>query len=92
MSNISAFAIISTITYSFLLCKQAKLGKSASIGQGKAFKNKWINKKPPNYLVRIVDSIVDQTKIDLQQLQSTGTLPDAKLLADYKKRKLADKQ
>ncbi|KAI8579179.1 hypothetical protein K450DRAFT_243140 [Umbelopsis ramanniana AG] len=71
---------------------QAKLGKSASIGQGKAFKNKWINKKPPNYLVRIVDSIVDQTKIDLQQLQSTGTLPDAKLLADYKKRKLADKQ
>ncbi|KAG2176608.1 hypothetical protein INT44_007272 [Umbelopsis vinacea] len=71
---------------------QAKLGKSASIGQGKAFKNKWINKQPPNILVRIVDSIVDQTKIDLQQLQSTGTLSDAKLLADYKKRKLADKQ
>ncbi|CAO3687632.1 unnamed protein product [Umbelopsis vinacea] len=71
---------------------QAKLGKSASIGQGKAFKNKWINKKPPNYLVRVVDSIVDQTKIDLQQLQSTGTLSDAKLLADLKKRKLADKQ
>ncbi|KAH8550841.1 tRNA synthetases class II core domain (F)-domain-containing protein [Umbelopsis sp. PMI_123] len=71
---------------------QAKLGKAASIGQGKAFKNKWINKKPPNYLVRIVDSIVDQTKLDLQQIQSTGTLPDAKLLADYKKRKLTDKQ
>jgi len=71
---------------------QAKLGKSASIGQGKAFKNKWINKKPPNYLVRIVDSIVDQTKIDLQQLQAQGTLADSKLLADLKKRKLADKQ
>ncbi|GAB5588471.1 Phenylalanyl-tRNA synthetase [Umbelopsis nana] len=71
---------------------QAKLGKSASIGQGKAFKNKWINKKPPNYLVRIVDSIVDQTKIDLQQLQAQGTLADSKLLADLKKRKLTDKQ
>ncbi|CAM0136590.1 Phenylalanyl-tRNA synthetase, beta subunit, cytoplasmic [Umbelopsis sp. WA50703] len=71
---------------------QAKLGKAASIGQGKAFKNKWITKQPPNKLVRIVDSIVDQTQIDLRQIQSTGTLSDAKLLADLKKRKLADKQ
>ncbi|KAJ2959638.1 hypothetical protein NQZ79_g4910 [Umbelopsis isabellina] len=70
---------------------QAKLGKAASIGQGKAFKNKWITKQPPNKLVRLVDSIVDQTQIDLRQIQSAGTLTDAKLLADLKKRKLADK-
>ncbi|ORX61421.1 hypothetical protein DM01DRAFT_1299365 [Hesseltinella vesiculosa] len=70
---------------------QAKLGEIAKVGQGKAFKNKWISKKGGN-LVRLVDTIVDQTQSDLQQIQKQGGHSDAKLLTDLKKRKLADKQ
>ncbi|KAI8061109.1 tRNA synthetases class II core domain (F)-domain-containing protein [Gongronella butleri] len=70
---------------------KAVLGDVASVGQGKAFKNKWIKKNGDNVL-RLVDSIVDQTKLDLQEVQKNGTLSNAKLLTDYKKRKLVDKQ
>ncbi|KAI8344589.1 tRNA synthetases class II core domain (F)-domain-containing protein [Chlamydoabsidia padenii] len=70
---------------------QAKLGDAAKIGQGKAFKNKWISKKGGN-LVRLVDTVVDQTQLDLKQVQSEGSLQDAKVLAELKKRKLVDKQ
>ncbi|KAL1930148.1 hypothetical protein VTP01DRAFT_1302 [Rhizomucor pusillus] len=70
---------------------QAILGDSAKIGQGKAFKNKWIAKKGSN-LVRLVDSIVDQTQKDLKEIAETSTLKDAKVLADLKKRKLCEKQ
>ncbi|KAI8374735.1 tRNA synthetases class II core domain (F)-domain-containing protein [Radiomyces spectabilis] len=69
----------------------AKLGDAAKVGQGKAFKNKWIAKNGAN-LVRSVDSIVDQTQKELQEIQSTSTHKDAKVLADLKKRKLTDKQ
>jgi phenylalanyl-tRNA synthetase alpha chain len=67
------------------------LGDAAKIGQGKAFKNKWLSKKGSN-LVRLVDSIVDQTQLDLKQVQAEGTLQDAKVLTDLKKRKLVEKQ
>ncbi|KAI9301447.1 tRNA synthetases class II core domain (F)-domain-containing protein [Cunninghamella echinulata] len=70
---------------------QAKLGDAAKVGQGKAFKNKWISKKGTN-LVRLVDTIVDQTQLDLKEIQANSTLKDAKLLAELKKRKLTDKQ
>lgn len=43
-------------------------------------------------MVRLVDSIVDETQKDLQEIESTGTHGDAKLLADLKKRTLVDKQ
>lgn len=67
------------------------MGASAKPGQGKAFKNKWVSKKGAN-LVRLVDSIVDQTQNELKEIESTGTLGDAKVLADLKKRTLVDKQ
>ncbi|KAI7864817.1 tRNA synthetases class II core domain (F)-domain-containing protein [Spinellus fusiger] len=70
---------------------QAKLGEAAKVGQGKAFKNKWISKKGAQ-LVRLVETIVDQTQKDLQEIQTTSTHTDAKLLAELKKRKLVDKQ
>ncbi|CAG8524699.1 10981_t:CDS:2 [Acaulospora colombiana] len=70
---------------------QNLLGESAKIGQGKAFKNKWINKNGNN-LIRVVDSIVDQTRIDLEIIRSTGTHSDHKVLSELKKRKLCDKQ
>ncbi|CAG8517556.1 1217_t:CDS:10 [Acaulospora morrowiae] len=65
--------------------------QAAKIGQGKAFKNKWITKNGNN-VIRAVDSIVDQTRIDLQIIRSTGTHSDPKVLSELKKRKLCDKQ
>ncbi|KAL1917755.1 uncharacterized protein VTP21DRAFT_3589 [Calcarisporiella thermophila] len=62
----------------------------AKIGQGKAFKNKWIKKDGAN-ITRLVDSIVDQTQIDLRQIQSTGTHTSAPTLTELRKRKLCDK-
>ncbi|RHZ46575.1 hypothetical protein Glove_613g5 [Diversispora epigaea] len=70
---------------------QKLLGESAKIGQGQAFKNKWITKKL-NCLVRAVESIVDQVQIDLKIIQSTGKYSDPKVLAELKKRKLCEKQ
>ncbi|CAO3646568.1 unnamed protein product [Cunninghamella blakesleeana] len=70
---------------------QAALGDVAKVGQGKAFQKKWISKKGTN-LVRLVDTIVDQTQLDLKEIQANSTLKDAKLLAELKKRKLTDKQ
>lgn len=67
------------------------MGATAKIGQGNAFKKKWIAKNGDN-LVRCVDTIEDQTQKDLQQIQSTGQLKDTKTLNDLKKRKLVEKQ
>ncbi|RIB00995.1 tRNA synthetases class II core domain (F)-domain-containing protein [Gigaspora rosea] len=66
------------------------LGETAKIGQGKAFKNKWVIKNGDN-LVRAVDSIIDQTRIDLEVIRSTGTHSDQKVLFELRKRKLCDK-
>ncbi|ORX80740.1 hypothetical protein K493DRAFT_242506 [Basidiobolus meristosporus CBS 931.73] len=70
---------------------QAKLGNVAKIGQGKAFKNKWIKKNGAN-LVRAVEKVEDQTKEDLIVIQETGSHPNAEVLKDLKRRKLCDKQ
>ncbi|KAL7751354.1 Phenylalanyl-tRNA synthetase, beta subunit, cytoplasmic [Sorochytrium milnesiophthora] len=71
----------------------ARVGaESAKIGQGKAFKSKWIGKAATGNLIRLVDSIVDTTKDDLCQIRDTATHKDAKVLTDLKKRKLCDKQ
>ncbi|KAI9623984.1 hypothetical protein KEM48_009211 [Puccinia striiformis f. sp. tritici PST-130] len=63
---------------------QAKLGPdSAKIGQGKAFRNKWIKKRSDGGFIRAVtaDQLIDQTK----RPKGTG-------LADYRKRKLCEKR
>ncbi|KAF2651133.1 phenylalanyl-tRNA synthetase-like protein alpha chain [Lophiostoma macrostomum CBS 122681] len=60
---------------------------SAKVGQGNAFKNKWI-KKDGDSLVPVADEVKDTTRDILQGIQDTKTLSDAKLLTDLKKRKL----
>lgn len=50
-------------------------------------KNKWI-KKDGTALVSTTDKVDDTTQRILQQAQETKTMPDAKMLADFKKRKL----
>lgn len=39
-----------------------------------------------------VNSIIDQTRIDLDIIRSTGTHSDPNVIADLKRRKLCDKQ
>ncbi|KAK0674204.1 putative phenylalanyl-tRNA synthetase alpha chain [Cercophora samala] len=56
------------------------------LGQGKAFKEKWI-KKDGSKLVALVDSINDITRDQLKVIKETKT-HDAKIIADLKKRKL----
>jgi phenylalanyl-tRNA synthetase alpha chain len=56
-------------------------------GQGPAFKAKWI-KKEDGKLVKLVDSIVDQTRNDLIVIKQTGSHPDGQLLKILKKRNL----
>ena len=50
-------------------------------------KNKWI-KKEGSCLVPAVQEVRDFTREQLQHVRETKTLPDPKLLAEYKKRKL----
>jgi phenylalanyl-tRNA synthetase alpha chain len=58
------------------------------VGQGKAFKNKWI-KKDGSKLVRLVDAIQDETQVLCQQI-SKLELKDVNACKDLKKRKLCD--
>ncbi|KAF2010543.1 hypothetical protein BU24DRAFT_427660 [Aaosphaeria arxii CBS 175.79] len=60
---------------------------SARVGSGNAFKNKWI-KKDGDSLVLVAEEVKDVTRDRLREIQDTKTLSDAKLLNDYKKRKL----
>ena len=50
-------------------------------------RNKWI-KKEGSALVPAVSEVDDVTRLHLQHVQKQRALPDPKLLADYKKRKL----
>jgi phenylalanyl-tRNA synthetase alpha chain len=61
------------------------------MGQGKAFKEKWI-KKDGQKLVPLVDSITDTTREQLQTVKDKKTHGDSKILADLKKRKLIKMQ
>ncbi|KAJ1897486.1 Phenylalanyl-tRNA synthetase, beta subunit, cytoplasmic [Kickxella alabastrina] len=65
----------------------SKYGKVANLGQGKAFQNKWV-KKNGSSIVRLVDSIVDQIKADLEVVQATGTHPNTNVIRDLKRRSL----
>mmetsp|Transcript_11401 Transcript_11401/g.14844 ORF Transcript_11401/g.14844 Transcript_11401/m.14844 type:complete len:562 (+) Transcript_11401:134-1819(+) len=49
---------------------EGKIGKmAAKVGMGPCMKNKWV-KKDGQQLVRLVDSVVDETQTKLQQLQA----------------------
>ncbi|KAK4137254.1 hypothetical protein BT67DRAFT_371318 [Trichocladium antarcticum] len=60
------------------------------LGQGKAFKEKWIKKDGPK-LVALVDTINDVTRDQLRVIQEKRT-HDAKIITDLKKRKLLKMQ
>ncbi|KAF7332029.1 Phenylalanine-tRNA ligase [Mycena kentingensis (nom. inval.)] len=62
--------------------------ETASVGQGRAFKNKWIGKEGDGF-VQIAATVKDSTQLDLLEVQSSGTLKSGeKDLADLRKRKL----
>lgn len=61
--------------------------ETAKVGQGNAFKAKWI-KKDGDVLVPIAKQPEDTTRAVLQQVSEKATISDAKVLADYRKRKL----
>lgn len=63
------------------------VGPAAKFGQGTALKNKWIKKDGDN-LLPAKDSVEDTTRIALEGVKSTGSVDDAKLLAEFKKKKL----
>lgn len=60
------------------------------MGQGKAFKNKWL-KKEEGKIIRMVPDVVDTTRNDLNQILHTHT-HDADVLKELKKRRLIDKR
>lgn len=62
------------------------------VGQGKAFKEKWISKTSDGKLKAQRHSIEDVTQRVLQDIQKTRTCSDSKTLADLKKRKLVRMQ
>ncbi|KAJ2793956.1 Phenylalanyl-tRNA synthetase, beta subunit, cytoplasmic, partial [Coemansia furcata] len=66
---------------------KTKFGAIANLGQGKGLKNKWIKKSGVN-IVRLVDTIVDQAKVDLETVQATGTHENKETIKDLKRRNL----
>ncbi|KAI3337886.1 phenylalanyl-tRNA synthetase alpha chain [Ustulina deusta] len=60
----------------------------SKLGQGKAFKDKWITKTKDGKLKAVPDSIHDATREQLLSIKTSRTLADQKALADLKKRKL----
>ncbi|KAH9902226.1 phenylalanyl-tRNA synthetase-like protein alpha chain [Xylariomycetidae sp. FL2044] len=62
------------------------------VGQGKAFKEKWISKSKDGKLIASVDSINDVTREQLQTIQSSHTHPEPKVISELKKRKLIKMQ
>lgn len=57
------------------------------MGQGNAFKNKWV-KKDGDSLVLVAETVQDTTRDLLKRIQDTKTLADTKTLNELKKRKL----
>ncbi|KAI1818507.1 phenylalanyl-tRNA synthetase alpha chain [Poronia punctata] len=60
----------------------------SKLGQGKAFRDKWITKTKEGKLKAVADSIHDAAKEQLLSIKETRTVSDPKALADLKKRKL----
>lgn len=64
---------------------------SAKVGQGNAFKLKWIKKDGDN-LVSLVDAVSDATQETLSYIVQHSTVRDPKQLKDLQKRKLVTTQ
>ncbi|KAJ7228521.1 phenylalanine-tRNA ligase [Mycena pura] len=63
-------------------------GELVQVGQRRAFKNGWIGKEGAGF-VQILSTIEDTTRMDLLEIQSSGTLKSGeRTLADLRKRKL----
>ncbi|GAW19365.1 hypothetical protein ANO14919_088510 [Xylariales sp. No.14919] len=60
----------------------------SKLGQGKAFKEKWITKTKDGKLAAVPDSIHDAAREQLLSIKTSRTVADQKVLADLKKRKL----
>ncbi|TRX96473.1 hypothetical protein FHL15_002745 [Xylaria flabelliformis] len=60
----------------------------SKLGQGKAFRDKWITKTKDGKLKAVADSIHDAAREQLLSIQTSRTVSDPKALADLKKRKL----
>lgn len=62
------------------------------IGQGQAFRKKWIKKLPDGTFARAADSVEDTSRAELAEIARTGRAPggDEKKAADLRKRKLLD--
>ncbi|CAK7215262.1 Phenylalanyl-tRNA synthetase, beta subunit, cytoplasmic [Sporothrix curviconia] len=58
------------------------------LGQGKAFREKWIAKTSDGKFKAVASSITDTTQQQLQAIQKDHTHPDSKVVAELKKRKL----
>ncbi|KAK3726137.1 Phenylalanyl-tRNA synthetase, beta subunit, cytoplasmic [Vermiconidia calcicola] len=63
------------------------VGPSAKVGQGNAFKLKWV-KKDGDALTPVAKEVTDTTRQLLQHVNEHNTFPDPKQLKDYQKRKL----
>ncbi|CAK7239672.1 MAG: Phenylalanyl-tRNA synthetase, beta subunit, cytoplasmic [Sporothrix thermara] len=62
------------------------------LGQGKAFREKWIAKTSDGKFKAVAASITDTTQQQLLAIQKEHTHADAKVLAELKKRKLVRQQ
>ena len=70
-----------------------QFGPTGKVGQQNALKRKWIRvNKETQTLEPAVDSIEDVTRRQLREVSDTGTLADAGVLAEMKKRKLIERQ
>lgn len=67
---------------------KTKLGSIGLVGQGKAFKNKWLTKDGDRLIPQVDTLPQDSVLEDLKTIQSSGTLSDSKKLNELKKRKL----
>ena len=71
---------------------ETSVGKDvAKVGQGAAFKAKWI-KKDKDVLRTATDSIQDTVQVQLQTIESTKTYPDKSIITELRKRKLVSLQ
>ncbi|ERS98608.1 phenylalanyl-tRNA synthetase alpha chain [Sporothrix schenckii 1099-18] len=58
------------------------------LGQGKAFREKWIAKTSDGKFKAVATDITDTTRQQLQAIQKDHAHPDAKVIAELRKRKL----
>jgi phenylalanyl-tRNA synthetase alpha chain len=61
---------------------------SASVGQGNAFKNKWIKKDGADLVLVVTEEPKDGMQELLKSIQESQSVSDAKQLNDLKKKKL----